>query len=141
MGEGFFFGRFVRMFCLGRGAVRWIWRVFILSMVLGDCGNQFSILFVELIASFFACFMLASIVFVEVVRNWESVAILDCSMYSSTLSGRKCVSAGRIELHLLHRCLTFIATRALCSLDCSVCSPRTSLHLDFHKRSISVNTN
>ena len=124
----------------GRASAICLCLVLILSNVVGDCGNQLRILLVELIASFFACLMLASTVFVEEVRKSESVAILDCAMYVSTSSGRKCVSAGRMEFRLLHRCLTLIATRALCSFDCSVCSPWTSLHLDFHNRSISVNT-
>ena len=124
----------------GRTAAIWRCLFLILSNVVGDCGNQLRILLVELIAIFFACLMLASTVLVEEVRKSDRVAILDCAMYVSTSSGRKCVSAGRMEFRLLHRCLTLIATLAFCSLDCSVCSPCTSLHLVFQSRSMSVNT-
>ena len=66
-------GRFLRLRRMRRGRASASCRCLflILSNVVGDCGNQLRILLVELIASFFACFMLASIVFVEVVRNWE----------------------------------------------------------------------
>ena len=85
--EDGFLRRLRRIGRRGRASAIWRCLVLILSNVVGDCGNQLRILLVELIASFFACFMLASMVFVEVVRNWDSVAMLDCSMYTSTSSG------------------------------------------------------
>ena len=86
-----FFGRFRRMVRLGRDSAICRCLVLIISIVVGDCGNQLSILFVELIASFFACFMLASMVFVEVVRNWDSVTMLNTRLPSPVWSPACCL--------------------------------------------------